>query len=230
VRSDRPRCQADDRGDRLRGQDHPPAAGGRPEGRRVPLPKRRRFSGRRQPSCDGTSRMTRECHVRICERLGVKFPGPTRPSRAFGAMHQYSRSGMLSGPVMTCATSQSLAGSGGSAVSRLQCSHPLPMHDAKRGRCAHKRSLTSQPRSLPSMARLNIAKSRVRPSTWSLVRIDQTCFGRSGGFAPISLPLLSHERNTACSGLIAGRRNPRRSIRLMTTLERADVLGMLAPR
>jgi hypothetical protein len=33
------------------------------------------FSGRRQPSCDGTSRMTRECQVRICERLGVKFPG-----------------------------------------------------------------------------------------------------------------------------------------------------------
>src|SRR5215467_10172436 len=36
------------------------------------------FSGRRQPSCDGTSRMMREYHVRICERLGVKFPGPTR--------------------------------------------------------------------------------------------------------------------------------------------------------
>jgi hypothetical protein len=36
------------------------------------------FSGGRQPSCDGTSRMTRECQVRICERLGVKFPGPTR--------------------------------------------------------------------------------------------------------------------------------------------------------
>ena len=36
------------------------------------------FSERRQPSCDGTSRMTRECQVRICERLGVKFPGPTR--------------------------------------------------------------------------------------------------------------------------------------------------------
>jgi hypothetical protein len=36
------------------------------------------FKGRRQPSCDGTSRMTRECQVRICERLGVKFPGPTR--------------------------------------------------------------------------------------------------------------------------------------------------------
>ena len=39
------------------------------------------FSGRRQPSCDGTSRMTRECQVRICERLGVKFPGPTRQKR-----------------------------------------------------------------------------------------------------------------------------------------------------
>ena len=32
------------------------------------------FNGRRQPSCGGTSRMTRECQVRICERLGVKFP------------------------------------------------------------------------------------------------------------------------------------------------------------
>ena len=35
-------------------------------------------NGRRQPSCDGTSRMNREVHVRICERLGVKGPGPTR--------------------------------------------------------------------------------------------------------------------------------------------------------
>ena len=26
-----------------------------------------------------TSRMNREVHVRICEGLGVKFPGPTRP-------------------------------------------------------------------------------------------------------------------------------------------------------
>ena len=36
------------------------------------------FSGRRQPSIDGTSRMMREYQVRICEGLGVKFPGPTR--------------------------------------------------------------------------------------------------------------------------------------------------------
>src|SRR5262249_7717928 len=35
-------------------------------------------NGRRQPSCDGTSRMMREYQVRICERLRVKFPGPTR--------------------------------------------------------------------------------------------------------------------------------------------------------
>jgi hypothetical protein len=34
--------------------------------------------GRRQPSFGGTSRMNREVHVRICERLGVKFPGATR--------------------------------------------------------------------------------------------------------------------------------------------------------
>ena len=36
------------------------------------------FAGRRQPSLSGTSRMRREFHVRICEGLGVKFPGPTR--------------------------------------------------------------------------------------------------------------------------------------------------------
>ncbi len=36
------------------------------------------FSGRRQPSRDGTSRMNREVQVRTCERLRVQFPGPTR--------------------------------------------------------------------------------------------------------------------------------------------------------
>ena len=45
-----------------------PATGGNPM-----------FNGRRQPSCGGTSRMMREYQVRICERLGVKFPGSTRP-------------------------------------------------------------------------------------------------------------------------------------------------------
>jgi len=49
------------------------------------------FNGRRQPSCDGTSRMTRECQVRICERLGVKFPGPTRPKQEDIAVQQVVR-------------------------------------------------------------------------------------------------------------------------------------------
>ena len=39
------------------------------------------FNGRRRPSRGGTSRMTRECQVRFCEGLGVKFPGPTRQKR-----------------------------------------------------------------------------------------------------------------------------------------------------
>ena len=39
---------------------------------------------RRQPWCDDTSRMMREYHVRICEGLGVKFPGSTRQSRSSG--------------------------------------------------------------------------------------------------------------------------------------------------
>jgi len=35
--------------------------------------------GRRQPSRDGTSRVSREAQARFREGLGVKFPGPTRP-------------------------------------------------------------------------------------------------------------------------------------------------------
>jgi hypothetical protein len=44
------------------------------------------------------------------------------------------------------------------------------------------------------MAKLNIAKSRVRPSICNLVLINQTCFGRSGGFAPVSFPLFQGVR------------------------------------
>src|SRR5262249_31367605 len=39
------------------------------------------INGRRQPSLGGRSRMMREYHVRICEGLGVKFPGSTRQGR-----------------------------------------------------------------------------------------------------------------------------------------------------
>jgi len=39
--------------------------------------------------------MTRECQVRICERLGVQFPGPTRqfpgPTRQAKAEHDATR-------------------------------------------------------------------------------------------------------------------------------------------
>src|SRR5260370_35648851 len=43
------------------------------------------INGRRQPSLSGTSRMMREYHVRICEGLGVKFPGSTRHQRQANA-------------------------------------------------------------------------------------------------------------------------------------------------
>jgi hypothetical protein len=45
------------------------------------------FNGRRQPSRGGTSRMTRECQVRFCEGLGVKFPGPTRLVSRASSVH-----------------------------------------------------------------------------------------------------------------------------------------------
>ena len=40
--------------------------------------------GGRQPSMDGTSRVTGDSHARFCERLGVKIPGPTRRRRVTG--------------------------------------------------------------------------------------------------------------------------------------------------
>jgi len=40
--------------------------------------------GRRQPSLGGTSRVSREAQARICERLGVQFPGATRPKVGLG--------------------------------------------------------------------------------------------------------------------------------------------------
>jgi hypothetical protein len=55
------------------------------------------FNGRRQPSCGGTSRMTRGCQVRICERLGVKFPGPTRPRLPNGDVRFHGESWRVSG-------------------------------------------------------------------------------------------------------------------------------------
>jgi len=42
------------------------------------------ISGRRQPSCDDTSRMNRKVPVRICERLGAKFLGRLANNRHHG--------------------------------------------------------------------------------------------------------------------------------------------------
>ena len=49
------------------------------------------FNGRRQPSRGGTSRMNREVQVRICEGLGVKFPGPTRLVSRVAPVHTAMR-------------------------------------------------------------------------------------------------------------------------------------------
>jgi hypothetical protein len=56
-----------------------------------------RFSGRRQLSRGGTSRMMREYHVRICERLGVKFPGSTRHQRRDEHVRGTFRSTLMTG-------------------------------------------------------------------------------------------------------------------------------------
>ena len=46
-----------------------------------------------------------------------------------------------------------------------------------------------QPRVVAQLHRVDIHHpSRVRPSIWSFVRIDHTCFGRSGGFDPSAFP------------------------------------------
>src|ERR1700737_1735024 len=92
------------------------------------------FNGRRQPSCGGTSRMTRECQVRICERLGVKFPGPTRPfatcqlHRAMSAS-LFGHLGSSTFRLSTTTVSMSRAGSCFSSESALG-----PFHHGIRGR------------------------------------------------------------------------------------------------
>jgi hypothetical protein len=44
--------------------------------------------------------MTRECQVRICERLGVKFPGPTRHQLPLGTGGEFVRYAAISGPYL----------------------------------------------------------------------------------------------------------------------------------
>src|SRR5213596_2736930 len=91
---------------------------------------------------------------------------------------------------------------------------------------------TSQPRSLLSIARLNMARSRVRPSIWSFVRIDQTCLGRSGGFAPVSFPLFHGTRlgvgaafTWSCMLILLGSVTEARRMRHQVRLLIRSVLG-----
>jgi hypothetical protein len=56
---------------------------------------------RRQPSCDGTSRMMREYHVQICEGLGVKFVSMRRRPHAYAVNRDRGRSF----PTSTCPSS-----------------------------------------------------------------------------------------------------------------------------
>jgi hypothetical protein len=58
------------------------------------------INGGRQLSRDGTSRMNREVHVRFCEGLGVKFPGPTRQFQTcVEAIVGWQRSTSGAGPI-----------------------------------------------------------------------------------------------------------------------------------
>src|ERR1700730_5555229 len=65
------------------------------------------FNGRRQPSRGDTSRMMREYQVRICERLGVKVPGPTRQRRR----SQYVRNESAYPPIAAGEQTSRLVGS-----------------------------------------------------------------------------------------------------------------------
>ena len=51
--------------------------------------------------------MTRESQVRICERLGVKFPGPTRPGLPNRNVRIHGKSWRVTGPI--CRQSHSTA-------------------------------------------------------------------------------------------------------------------------
>ena len=50
--------------------------------------------GGRQLSMNGTSRVTGDSHARFCERLGVKFPGPTRRGQRWSSPRR-QESGLL---------------------------------------------------------------------------------------------------------------------------------------
>jgi hypothetical protein len=58
---------------------------------------------------------------------------------------------------------------------------------------------TLQPRNSLSMAKLNMARSRLRPSIYVLT--DRTWLGRRGGLGPTSLPLFQGSRRGGFEGV-----------------------------
>jgi hypothetical protein len=127
------------------------------------------FNGRRQPSCGGTSRMTRECQVRICEGLGVKFPGPTRhegrnqPIQPGKLSPRHSKSGGNSG--RCCSAGTALMG----------------------------QRRPSANYSITSSANASSRSGIVRPSALAVLRLTANsnltgaCTGRSAGLTPLRM-------------------------------------------
>jgi hypothetical protein len=131
------------------------------------------FNGRRQPSCGGTSRMTRECQVRFCERLGVKFPGPTR---------RVSRGSPVQTAMRNCTRDEGRSFEVGNQV--LISSHrKLP-----------RRSHACNPlHSMTRSARFSISAGTVTPNSRAVLRLitswcfEKTSIAVSAGFAPLRI-------------------------------------------
>src|ERR1039458_54615 len=64
--------------------------------------------GGQQLLMNGTSRVNREIYARFCERLGVKFPGPTRRYRATGIPTATGQRRFVRGLFPECQTARQL--------------------------------------------------------------------------------------------------------------------------
>jgi hypothetical protein len=96
----------------------------------------RNFSGRRQPSCDDTSRMMREHQVRICEGLRVEFPGPTRQTQSPSFVESGGRCSSESGRrgmIETCRASPSDLGAELISRNQLNLACALLLRNSTRG-------------------------------------------------------------------------------------------------
>ncbi len=96
----------------------------------------------------------REYHVRICERLGVKFPGPTRQNEPCHSLRRHGRSTSVSGPA-----GPGVGASGSGQHPCMVCSDLLDRHldgTGKRRRGdSHRKSISrgsEPPRQVPSLA------------------------------------------------------------------------------